>query len=91
VASLLIRKLDDALHAQLKARALAHGRSLEDEARETLRIAIAHDASTHKSETLMQIATRLFGPARGVDLDLPPRALDPHRPPPDFSGPEYDR
>ena len=45
MASLLIRKLDDTLHARLKARALQHGRSLEGEVRETLRLALAWDAS----------------------------------------------
>jgi plasmid stability protein len=48
MASLLIRKLDDALHARLKARALQHGRSLEEEVRETLRLALARDASVQE-------------------------------------------
>ena len=91
MSSLLIRNVDDALRAQLKARARMHHRSLEEEARETLRTAIARDASRQGSESLMQIATRLFGPARGLDADLPPRGTDIARTPPDFSGPEYDR
>jgi antitoxin FitA len=37
MASLLIRNVDPALHARLKARAAAHHRSLEDEARLLLR------------------------------------------------------
>lgn len=91
MASLLIRNVDDSLHAQLKRRARLHHRSLEEEARETLRTAIARDASVSTSESLMQIATRLFGPDRGLDLDLSPRGADTMRPPPDFSGPEYDQ
>jgi plasmid stability protein len=91
MSSLLIRNVDDALRAQLKARARMHRRSLEEEARETLRTAIARDAGRQGSESLMQIAMRLFGPARGLELDLPPRDADLARPPADFSGPEYDR
>ena len=48
MASLLIRKLDDTLHACLKARARQHGRSLEEEVRETLRLAVVllHGSAT---------------------------------------------
>jgi plasmid stability protein len=91
MASLLIRNVDEALHARLKDRARAHSRSLEEEARETLRIAIADDASLARPETLVQIAARFFGPKRGAVLDLPPRSADRARPPPDFAGPEFDR
>ncbi len=90
LASLLIRNLDPALHAQLRRRADAHRRSLEEEVRETLRTAIAREAGETGTETLVEIARRVFGPA-GVELDLPPRSADPSRPPPDFSGPEFDR
>lgn len=91
MSSLLIRHVDDALHAQLKARARAHHRSLEEEARETLRSALARDAGGKGNEGLLQLATRLFGPERGVDVDLPSRAGDEQRPAPDFSGPEFGR
>ncbi len=89
--SLLIRNIDQALRDQLKARARAHHRSLEQEARETLRAAIARDASQCGTESLMQIARRLFGPEHGVDLDLPPRSADVARPPIDFTGADHDR
>ena len=88
--SLLIRNFDEALRDRLKARARAHHRSLEEEVRETLRLAVARDASTQKTETLIDIADRIFGPDGGFELDLPPRNADPGRPPVDFSGPEYD-
>ncbi len=91
MASLLIRNVDDALRAQLKARARAHRRSVEEEARETLRTALARDAGECEHENLMDVAQRIFGPARGVDLDLPSRHGDVSRPPPDFSGSDYDR
>ena len=90
MSSLLIRHVDDALRARLKARARAHHRSLEEEARETLRSALARDADGEE-EPLLHLAARLFGPERGVDLDLPPRADDGQRPAPDFSGPEHGR
>ena len=91
MASLLIRNVDDALRSQLKARARAHCRSVEEEARETLRAAIARDAGTAPAETLMQIASRCFGPERGIDLGLPHRTTGTERSAPDFTGPEYDR
>ncbi len=91
VSSLLIRHVDDALRARLKARARAHHRSLEEEARETLRSALARDTGGEEGKRLLQLATQLFGPERGVDIDLLPRADDEQRPAPDFSGPEYGR
>ncbi|MGI3776417.1 MAG: FitA-like ribbon-helix-helix domain-containing protein [Janthinobacterium lividum] len=89
MASLLIRKLDDTLHARLKARARQHGRSLEEEARETLRLAVARDASDQEPASLMRIAAGVFGPDRGIELELPARSLDADRLPPDPGGPGY--
>ncbi|MDT8278819.1 plasmid stability protein [Roseomonas mucosa] len=66
MASLLIRNVDEALREQLKARARRHRRSVEEEARELLRAAMARD--TAGSETLPAIAERLFGAERGFDL-----------------------
>ena len=80
--SLLIRNVDPALHARLKQRASAHRRSLEEEARELLRIAIA---SQSREENIVDVADRLFGRKHGFDLDIPPRGGAPKRPPPDFS------
>ncbi len=91
MASLLIRNVDDALRAQLKARARAHRRSVEEEARETLRTACARDAATKQPANLLEIARGIFGAEHGVDLDPPSRAGDAQRPPPDFSGPDYAR
>lgn len=79
--SLLVRNVDGELHAQIKARALAHNRSVEEEVRETLRAAIARDASQVATDHLLTIATRLFGRDGGVELDLPPRSLENERPP----------
>ena len=87
--SVLIRNVDDALHARLKASAVAHRRSLEEEARELLRAAVARQLAPPR-ENLVALANRLFGSEHGVDLDIPPRGSTPEREPPDFSGPEYD-
>lgn len=87
MASLLIRNVDDALHARLKARAAAHRRSLEEEARELLRVAVARQDAPPR-ENLADLARRLFGATHGTELDLPSRGSAPGRPPPDFSGPD---
>jgi len=79
MASITIRKLDDSLKAQLKARAAEHGRSMEEEARRILRDSL----DRQRPETLGDIARELFGPKHGFRLDLPPRGK--FRPPPDFS------
>lgn len=89
--SLLIRKLDEALHKQLKRQAVENNRSLEDEARELLRHAVVTRKTKRSRETIVDIADRIFGPLGGVHLDIPPRGSDGEREPPDFSGPEYDR
>ena len=87
MSSLLIRNIDETLHARLKERAAAHRRSLELEARELLRQAIALQPA---QENIMDLAQRLFGPRHGFDLPIPPRRAEREPSPPDFSGPEYD-
>ena len=88
--SLLIRNVDDALHARLKEAAARHRRSLEEEARELLRVAVARQDEASQ-EHIVDLAHRLFGPENGVDLDISPRGNAPSRPPPDFSGRGFDR
>lgn len=88
--SVLIRNVDTALHARLKARAAAHHRSLDEEVREMLRAAVARP-DVPARENLAVLAQRLFGPEHGAELDIPPRGASPQNVPPDFSGPEYDR
>lgn len=81
MASITIRRLDDALKQQLKARARRHGWSMEEEAREILRVGVAEDDAPE-----MHLVDRIlarFGPLGGVDLEIPPR--EPTREPPDFS------
>jgi plasmid stability protein len=88
--SLLIRNLDDSLHAAIKQRARANRRSMEAEAREMLKHATALGSATPRKETIIDIANSIFGPIGGVHLDLPPRGSGGSREPLDFSGPEYD-
>jgi plasmid stability protein len=90
--SLVIRHLDAELHARLKQKARANHRSLQEEARERLSLSLVQDDSTPgETETLYDIAQRIFGRHGGYELELPDRRDDFERLPPDFSGPEYDR
>jgi plasmid stability protein len=85
MATLLIRNVDPDLHARLKARAAAHHRSLEEEARTLLRTGLARAETEPPGEDLVSLASRLFGPENGVDLNLSPRDPTLDRPPPNFS------
>jgi plasmid stability protein len=89
MASVLIRHVDEALHARLKFSAAAHHRSLEEEARELLRAGVARQDLPAR-ENLAALAPRLFGSDGCVDLAIPLRGTGPERGPPDFPGPEYD-
>lgn len=80
-ASLLIRKLDSRLKQRLRVRAAGHGRSMEEEAREILRAALAAES---KPGSLIRSIRQRFKAAGYVDLGLPDRKREPVRPPPDF-------
>lgn len=90
MASLLIRDVDAELHRRLKASAASHQRSLEEEARELLRMAMARQEAPTR-ENLVALSRRLFGAEHGVDLDIPPRGAAPGRIPPEFSAAEPDQ
>jgi plasmid stability protein len=79
MATLTIRQLDDALKAKLRIRAAEHGKSMEEEAREILRQALAPTAAETGADWVSRIRDRLK-PYGGVDLELPPRQL-PRKPP----------
>ena len=87
MASVLIRNVDEVLHRRLKASAVSHRRSLEEEARELLRAAVARQKAP--KENLADIAQRLFGREHGADLDIPPRGGALERAPPAFSSPDH--
>ena len=72
MASLSIRKLDDETYDRLRDRAARKGISMEEEVRQILKRAVA------PPERLGDLFLKIFGPARGADLDLPPR--EPHEP-----------
>jgi antitoxin FitA len=72
LASLSIRKLDDETYDRLRERAMRHGVSMEEEARQILKRAVS------QPERLGDLFVKVFGSANGVDLDLPPR--EPHEP-----------
>ncbi len=78
MTSLLIRDLDRTVKQRLRERAAARGHSMAEEARRILR-----DSLMPAGANPAVLARDLFGPAHGVDLDLPVREHD--RPPPDFA------
>lgn len=80
MASITIRRLDDAVKARLRVRAAQHGRSMEEEARQVLSAALADEPK--RQLNLAESIRRLFAPLGGVELELPPR--EPVREPPDF-------
>jgi len=80
MASITIRSLDDGLKARLRVRAARHGRSMEDEARDMLRTALAREKQPPLD--LAAAIRRRFRPFGGVELATMPR--EPMREPPDF-------
>lgn len=70
MASLTIRNLDDELKRRLRIRAAEHGRSMEEEARDILRLAVG------KPEARRNLANAIrshFAPLGGIEIDLPVR------------------
>jgi antitoxin FitA len=78
LASITIRNLDEQTKARLKVRAAHRKRSMEEEARNILRAALAEDSRT--PHDLAEAIRRRFRPLGGVVLRLPPR--EPMREPP---------
>lgn len=81
MASIIIRRLDEAVKAKLRVRAASHGRSMEEEARELLKAGL--NAKRMPKLNLAQSIRRHIDPLGGVDLVLPPR--EAVRRPPDFT------
>ena len=71
MASMTIRNLDDKLKARLRIQAAKNGRSMEEEARNILRVALATNSS-HGVSLVKSIRRRLelLG---GVELEIEPR------------------
>jgi len=68
------------LERKLRLHAADRNRSMEDEAREILRTALAEESKS--SQNLADAIRRRVKELGGFDLDLPPRG--PMREPPDF-------
>ena len=80
MASITIRHLDDDVKTQLRVRASANGRSMEEEARIILREVVGREAEPQNLARFIRECFEQFG---GVDLELPPR--EPMREPLDLS------
>jgi len=78
MASITIRNLDEQTKARLRVRAAHRKRSMEDEARNILRAALADEGAA--SRNLAEAIIRRFEPLGGIELPLPAR--EPMREPP---------
>ena len=70
MATMTIRNLDDQLKQRLRVRAATHGRSMEDEARDILRTALATQPS---APSLIEAIRARMKPLGGIELDIPAR------------------
>jgi plasmid stability protein len=66
VAQILIRQLDDDVKAKLRERARAHGRSMEEEAREILRNAVRE-----RGQAPARLGSRITARFADIGLDEP--------------------
>ncbi len=80
MASMTIRNLDDGLKSRLRMQAAQNNRSMEEEARDILRTALA--VSTAKPQNLAEAIRSRVEAFGGVELELPTR--EPTRSPPTF-------
>ncbi len=71
MASLTIRNLDDETKAQLRLQAARHGRSMEEEARTILRLAVTAAPAGAEGGGLGSRIHAHFAALGGVELDLP--------------------
>ncbi len=72
MASITIRNLDDALKRRPRIRAAGHGRSMEEEARESLRKEVGDAAPPLNLAAAIRARVASLG---GVELDIPAREL----------------
>ena len=80
MASITVRNLEDGLKHRLRIRAAENGRSMEEEVRDILRMALNHQQP--EQENLASAIRARFTPLGGVELEIPPRS--PMRKPPRF-------
>lgn len=81
MTNITIHNLDEALHRRLCVRAAERNRSLEEEARDILRCALAEEPATRGN--LADSIRELIEPLGGIEL--PPIPRGPMREPPDFT------
>lgn len=73
MASLSVRKLDTKVYNQLRVRALKHGLSMEEEARQIISQAVS------APERISDVFLKYFGTKKGIDLDTSAHRK-PHNP-----------
>jgi plasmid stability protein len=81
MASITIRNLDETVRRKLRLQAAQRNRSMEDEARDILRSALAQELT--QARNLADAIRRRVEPLGGVELQLPARGA--MREPPDFT------
>lgn len=82
MATMTIRNLDDDLKIRLRVRAARHGHSMEEEARNILRTALASNVEEDSAASLYDAIRARVEPLGGVELELPARKR--MRTPPNF-------
>jgi plasmid stability protein len=80
MASLTIRRLEETTKQRLRVRASRNGHSMEEEARQILKVALAK--KTVPELNLVESIRRIVEPLGGINLPDIPRG--PMRPPPTF-------
>jgi plasmid stability protein len=80
MASITIRRLEDSTKQRLRVRASRNGRSMEEEARQILKVALSEKSAPGLN--LAESIRKIVAPLGGIDLPDVPR--DPMRPPPNF-------
>lgn len=77
MASITIRKLPDETKRKLRIQAAEHDRSMEEEAREILRIELSKPPQRKERRKtgadLVKAIREIFEPLGGVELEIPPR------------------
>lgn len=81
MASITIRNLDDDLKRRLRIRSAERGHSMEEEARDILRVALAREDSTVVN--LAEAIRRRFEMVEETEIFIPVR--EPMREPPDMA------
>jgi antitoxin FitA len=82
MASVTTMNIDEAVAQRLKARAAAHGRSMEAEAKDILSTALGGELPERVPDNLNDAIRAIVEPIGGIEFELAPRQLV--RDPPNF-------